>query len=445
MSNFLQRNFAMLASKHLVFCTGLCLCFNQVHAAEQSVSTVKSKVETFVVLKNASKNTQKTAQTPTQSTLSKDKLKAKVLPGTAAAKVAAKDKPTVTKGASTPFQSSSQQPKPRTLLAKHNASTGSKSGAAVVKNAEPNPVSNSKPPRVLKAMHTPPMVQVSNGVKSVTPIVVPNPSSNQSLQSKSKSLEDLPKPSSAVKSVVPAQPKSDLKTDTKAISKELKNSTEQLQPNSSSLLDHKVESKKAQSLVTNASNEVHSKIDNAAQVIQAQKDALSDQQSKTTNLLDNSEKKLTQSTNELISNVKIVTTPSVSDKIITQSNKISAMGSQLSDLEVISVVKQAVNQHEQKGMDGLQQASEQCYTSEANQHKCLYYDLAARKIDLMVAQTFNSNLNTYFDDATFGWRLIDVYTKSGLDANQANEFLRSAAPQVNNYVVQKVKLTSFIK
>ncbi len=117
----------------------------------------------------------------------------------------------------------------------------------------------------------------------------------------------------------------------------------------------------------------------------------------------------------------------------------------LSEQDIISEVKRAVNLHEELGMDGLQKGSERCYTLETNQNRCLYFDLAARKIDLMVAQTFNSPLNMYFDDTTFGGRLIDVYSKSGKSVEQANEFLRLASPQVNSYVVQKVKLSSFIK
>lgn len=119
--------------------------------------------------------------------------------------------------------------------------------------------------------------------------------------------------------------------------------------------------------------------------------------------------------------------------------------SRLPEEEVFSLVNQAVSKHQQWGVDGLQQVSEYCYATETNPIRCAYFDLAARKIDVMVSQAFSQPLNYYFDDISFGPRLTSLFAQAGRNIYDTNEFLQVAVPQVNNYVVQKVKLSSFMK
>lgn len=137
--------------------------------------------------------------------------------------------------------------------------------------------------------------------------------------------------------------------------------------------------------------------------------------------------------------------PATTKARVRAVGKKAPSGVYLPDTEVISLVKQAVYKHERWGSSGLQKVSETCYFNEVNKSRCLYFDLASRKIDSMVAQAFNQPLNQYFADEVFGSRLLNVFTVIGRDAEQANEFLRIASPQVNSFVVQKVKLSSFMK
>ena len=116
-----------------------------------------------------------------------------------------------------------------------------------------------------------------------------------------------------------------------------------------------------------------------------------------------------------------------------------------SDKLISDLVGLVVKIHQAGGMSQVQLESERCYNKGGDQARCLYFDLAARKIDLMIANAFNSELNPYFDDGNFGSRLINVYQNNNIDASFANDFLKSETPRVNFFAVQQVNVNSFVK
>ena len=116
-----------------------------------------------------------------------------------------------------------------------------------------------------------------------------------------------------------------------------------------------------------------------------------------------------------------------------------------SDELISGIVDWAVKLHQLGGMTRLESESQTCYSHSGNRYRCVYFDLAARKIDTIGTGSFSSGSSAYFSDANFAGRLTPLFRMGGYDDAAVNSFLRSEAARVNVYVVQKVKLDSFVK
>ena len=115
-----------------------------------------------------------------------------------------------------------------------------------------------------------------------------------------------------------------------------------------------------------------------------------------------------------------------------------------SDELLSGITDWAVKLHQLGGMARLESESRSCYENSGNHYRCLYLDLAARRIDAVRAGSFNSESSPYFNDANFGYRLTSVFRMDGLDEASVNSFLRSEAARVNVLVVQKINMSGFV-
>ena len=94
----------------------------------------------------------------------------------------------------------------------------------------------------------------------------------------------------------------------------------------------------------------------------------------------------------------------------------------------------AVKLHQLGGVERLESESRSCYENSGNRYRCLYFDLAARRIE----SARSASNSAYFSDSSFGTRLMTVFQRDGFDTTAANSFLRAETARMNVFVVQKL-------
>ena len=115
-----------------------------------------------------------------------------------------------------------------------------------------------------------------------------------------------------------------------------------------------------------------------------------------------------------------------------------------SDELISGIADWAVKLHQLGGMARLETESRACYENSGNRYRCLYFDLAARRIGAVRTGSANSGTNPYFDDANFGYRLTTVFKLDGFDDAAVNSFLRAETARMNVFVVQKINMNGFV-
>ena len=115
-----------------------------------------------------------------------------------------------------------------------------------------------------------------------------------------------------------------------------------------------------------------------------------------------------------------------------------------SDELISGIADWAVKLHQLGGMARLETESRACYENSGNRYRCLYFDLAARRIGAVRTGSANSGANPYFDDANFGYRLTTVFKLDGFDDAAVNSFLRAETARMNVFVVQKINMDGFV-
>lgn len=116
-----------------------------------------------------------------------------------------------------------------------------------------------------------------------------------------------------------------------------------------------------------------------------------------------------------------------------------------SDELISGIADWAVKLHQLGGMERLVADSRSCYEQSGESlYRCVYFDLAARKIGSISAASFNSKIFSYFSDADFAYRLTSVFQQQGLPSAAVNAFLRTESPRMNVFVVQKVNMSGFV-
>ena len=91
-------------------------------------------------------------------------------------------------------------------------------------------------------------------------------------------------------------------------------------------------------------------------------------------------------------------------------------------------------------MSGLIGKSQGCYKQLAKfKYYCLYLDLAARRIDQLGGAGLQFLPTEYFDDEQFGGRAGEIFIRTNLSREQADEYLLNMTPIVNKLVEEEAK------
>jgi hypothetical protein len=108
--------------------------------------------------------------------------------------------------------------------------------------------------------------------------------------------------------------------------------------------------------------------------------------------------------------------------------------------DLLKAAKVSDTTYRSNGMSGLIGKSKDCYKQLAKfKYYCLYLDLAARHIDRLGGGGKTFPLTEYFDDDQFLNRAGEIFIKSNLTMEQANEYLANMTPIVNKFVDDQAK------
>jgi hypothetical protein len=99
----------------------------------------------------------------------------------------------------------------------------------------------------------------------------------------------------------------------------------------------------------------------------------------------------------------------------------------------------AVATYKESGMSGLEVNVLDCYKNNKNKYYCLYYDLASRRIDQLIAEEMHFPPNDFFADEKFGGRIGPILAKLNMgNIDTANQYLATTTPVVNKMVENRL-------
>lgn len=104
--------------------------------------------------------------------------------------------------------------------------------------------------------------------------------------------------------------------------------------------------------------------------------------------------------------------------------------------DVVQAAKTAVATYQESGMTGLIGKTKECYQKlNGKQFKCVYLDLASRRIDQIATIGTNFPPNIFFANEQFGVRMKSALLgRANMNQEQANEYLRTITPVINQLV-----------
>ena len=123
------------------------------------------------------------------------------------------------------------------------------------------------------------------------------------------------------------------------------------------------------------------------------------------------------------------------ESLLTQkveSNNIAA--------DLVQAAKTAVATYQESGMTGLVGKTKECYQKlSGKQFKCVYLDLASRRIDQIATVGTNFPPNIFFANEQFGSRIRPALLgRANMSQEQANEYLRTSTPIINQLVEKQL-------
>ena len=108
--------------------------------------------------------------------------------------------------------------------------------------------------------------------------------------------------------------------------------------------------------------------------------------------------------------------------------------------DLLKAARVSVATYRANGMSGLIGKSQGCYKQLAKfKYYCLYLDLAARRIDQLGGAGLQFLPTEYFDDEQFGGRAGEIFIRTNLSREQADEYLLNMTPIVNKLVEEEAK------
>jgi len=108
--------------------------------------------------------------------------------------------------------------------------------------------------------------------------------------------------------------------------------------------------------------------------------------------------------------------------------------------DLMKAAKISVATYRSNGMSGLIGKSKDCHKQLAKfKYYCLYLDLAARRIDQLGVAGTKFPLTEYFDDEQFGERADEIFIRTNLSRDQANDYLSNMVPVVNKLVDEEAR------
>ncbi len=108
--------------------------------------------------------------------------------------------------------------------------------------------------------------------------------------------------------------------------------------------------------------------------------------------------------------------------------------------DLMKAARVSVATYRATGMSGLIGKSKDCYKRLSKfKYYCVYLDLAARRIDQLGGAGTRFPPTEYFDDVQFGERTEEIFLRSSMNREQANEYLSDVAPVVNKFVDEEAR------
>lgn len=108
--------------------------------------------------------------------------------------------------------------------------------------------------------------------------------------------------------------------------------------------------------------------------------------------------------------------------------------------DVVEAAKTAIATYRESGMTGLIRKTKECYQKlNGQQFKCVYLDLASRRIDQLSTVGTNFPPNIFFSNEQFGTRMKSALLESAkMSQEQANEYLQTTTPVINHLIEKQL-------
>jgi len=108
--------------------------------------------------------------------------------------------------------------------------------------------------------------------------------------------------------------------------------------------------------------------------------------------------------------------------------------------DLAQAAKTAVATYRESGMAGLVEETKECYEkTSGKQFKCVYVDLASRRIDQLSIVGTKFPPNVFFANEQFGSRMQSALLgRANMSQEQANEYLRGMTPVVNQLIEKEI-------
>jgi len=111
------------------------------------------------------------------------------------------------------------------------------------------------------------------------------------------------------------------------------------------------------------------------------------------------------------------------------------------DRNLVKATKISYETFKTNGINGLIYGTVECYQDSNNpRFYCVYFDLASRRIDQLLATAKSSEVTDFFADEQFGGRVGPILLDANMTMQQANEFMTEMTPIINEQIQKHLML-----
>lgn len=112
----------------------------------------------------------------------------------------------------------------------------------------------------------------------------------------------------------------------------------------------------------------------------------------------------------------------------------AATDSEPNDSELSRVVRQTLEIYKENGLSGLIALSQDCFNTPKPSLRCVQIDIAASRLDAVFAASMGIHQHPYYEPDSFFKRATPVFVSSGLNMQQANNYLTDATEEISHLI-----------